>query len=140
MSRTRVLVILTALSLGAAVAIGLSTGSDSGTVTADPATVTPAVVEPAEAEPAPATGPFTENGTLLVPTEIVPGVYKATATDGALDGLPYYEICGTLGCDAFGTGTILANGILDGPTYITIPAEAASVTLTDVTLTSVAGY
>jgi hypothetical protein len=128
--------LLVAVLIGAAgVAAGIASSGDSGTVTADPASVEAVVpTELVEAEPASTVGPHTDNGTFLVPTEVAPGTYRAEQRPG-LGGVSYYEICATLGCDAFGTGTLIANGIVDGTAYVVIPDDAVSVALTDLTLT-----
>lgn len=107
--------------------------------TADPvSTYTPAAasvtdaptfapVTPAPA--APAADPYSSDGDWLVPTEIVPGQYKAVST-GSIEG--YVEVCATMDC-AVGAGMI-KNYLVDGPTYITVPPNAVKVHLDRVSL------
>lgn len=141
MSKLRTRLLLVTALVGAALVAAVSvSGNDSGTVTANPATVEAVMPAPAtEAPPSPSAGPLSSNGTWLVPSQIEPGTYRAEARVGPLGGVAYYEICATLGCDPFGTGTIIGNGIVDGPAYVVIPDDAVSVNLTDLTLTPVEG-
>lgn len=88
-------------------------------------------VPPAPVTAAPAADPYSSDGDWLVPTEIVPGQYKAVST-GSIEG--YVEVCATMDC-AIGAGMI-KNYLVDGPTYITVPANAVKVHLDRVALTS----
>lgn len=82
--------------------------------------------------------PFSTNGTWRVPEQIPPGTYLATPRDAG-PVFPYYEICATLGCDPFGTGEFIGNGMVEGPTYVQIPEGAVSVQIMDLTLAPVEG-
>lgn len=80
--------------------------------------------------PAKAVDPYSSDGDWLVPSEIVPGQYKATST-GSIEG--YVAVCRDLDC-AIGAGMI-KNYLVDGPAYITVPANAVKIHLERVTLT-----
>lgn len=71
--------------------------------------------------------PLHTNGTWSVPAEIRPGKYLAEPMDPYK--YPFWELCSTAGCGAWGSSTIIDSGHVDGPTYVTVPETAASLRL-----------
>lgn len=76
--------------------------------------------------------PYSSTGTWLVPSEILPGRYRATVKPGVDSG--YYMVCASYGCDAFGNGEFVTNGYFSGSSIFVVPDYAVSVELHDVTL------
>lgn len=71
--------------------------------------------------------PLHTNGTWSVPAEVKPGKYLAEPINPAK--YPFWELCATAGCGAWGSSTIIDNDHVDGPTYVTVPETAASIRL-----------
>lgn len=137
--------------LGAAIAIvalisivAVANPDDSGTVestavaaTTDPTYIpyTPKYTTPTSKWNAPKkVDPYSTNGTWLVPSEIAPGTYRAITND-SIGG--YYEVCATMGCDAFGDGELITNDFFEGSSIVVIPPNAVSIKLDDATLTPI---
>lgn len=81
--------------------------------------------------------PYSSNGEWLVPSDIAPGQYKATATGSS----GYVEVCADLGCKIDMDGSdhtgMIANYSVSGQAYVVVPAYAAKVKLRGIVLTPV---
>lgn len=81
--------------------------------------------------------PLTEDGTYLVGEEITPGQYRVTPDEGAW--VSHWTRCADITCSPSGTGgvlgSILDNGIVTGPSFLTIEPTDVAVELNGVTLT-----
>ncbi|TLF72885.1 hypothetical protein [Nocardia cyriacigeorgica] len=90
--------------------------------------VAPTSVLPVRADP------YSSDGAWLIGSEIAPGNYRVVPTSEFGGG---WTLCATYGCGPLDPGFI-ANDFLTGPGYVTIPADALLIELTNVRLEAVA--
>lgn len=125
------------IKIAAGVAVAALMGGCAIPLTSSPVTHTPPTITAAVHSETPATAaprsPGSGDGTWLVPSQILPGTYRAEQT-GSSSG--YVALCSALRCDIM-AGEMIQNFIVDGPEYIVIPSYAASVKTQRVTLTRI---
>jgi hypothetical protein len=131
------------IAIGALAVIGIATGAThSGTPTAAPVASTapaypviatvdaPAQVFTTTEAPAPKLDPLSTDGMWLIGKDIPAGTYQVTPKSSIAG---YWALCSDLSCD-IGEGMI-KNDLVDGPSYVVIPADAKAIKLQRVTLT-----
>jgi hypothetical protein len=126
------------IAVGALAVIGIVAGatSHSNTPTTEPVAA-PAVPVIATVDapilttdaPAPKADPLSTDGMWLIGKDIPAGTYQVTPKEST----GYWALCSDLSCDV-GAGMI-KNDIVDGPSYVVIPADAKAIKLQRVTLT-----
>lgn len=87
--------------------------------------------------------PYSNDGTWLIPEEILPGDYKVTPDTSSWRNSGYWELCADLACEIDMDGSdytgMIQNGAVTGQGYVTIPEYAVAITLDNVTLTPIGG-